>query len=331
MRTLEQKTKYENEINLMQNEIKVLIRENNELKEQLERFQNIQVENENLRTKLQESENAVQATFLETKNVQAKLQETENMRKENSRKYEREIVTLKGAIQEKENYIADLRNALELLEKSREELELDISNQTQQFSERERNLINEIQEMRSAFENEKTKSLEDNSFEKEEKNTRVDFREMFINEHNNFDRTERDTDETSGLLGDIGGNDRDSLLNESMDIKGYEGVNTNKLPYEPIDFRGYEGVNGGNLSMEQKGNVRNRERENWDNLLTERAVDSDINGYEGVPKTRSRNAVQYEEINFLSNGFKPNEEATSGNETWKKTFSLCFHYTMSQV
>ena len=315
---MEQKTKYENEINLMQNEIKVLIRENNELKEQLERFQNIQEENENLRTKLQESENAVQATFLETKNVQANLQETENMLKKDSRKYEQEIETLKVAIQEKENYIADLTNALGLLEKSREELELDISNQTQQFSERERSLINEIQEMRSAFENEKTKSLEDSSFEKEERNTRVDFREMFINEHSNFDRAERDTDETSGLLGDSGGDDRDSLPNESIDIRGYEGVNTDNLPKEPIDFRVYEAVNGGNLSMEQKGNVSNHERANWDNLLTERAVDSDINGYEGVPKTRSRNAVQYEEINFPSNGFKPNEEAISGNETWKK-------------
>lgn len=307
----------------MQNEIKVLIRENNELKAQLEGFQNIQKENENLRTKLHESENAVQATFLETKNVQANLQETENMLKQNSRKYEKEIVTLRGAIQEKENYIADLRNALELLEKSREGLELDISNQKQQFSERERSLINEIQEMRSGFENEKTKSLEDNSFENEEMKTRVDFREMFINEHNNFDITERDTDETSDLFGDYRGDD--SLPNESTDIKGYEGVDTDNLPKEPIDFRGYEGVNVGDLSMEQKGNVRNRERANWDNLLTEQEEDSVINGYEGVPKSRSRDTVQYEEINFQSNGFKRNEQAMTGNETWTRTCSLCFH------
>lgn len=301
----------------MQNEIKVLIRENNELKEQLEGCKNMQEENENLRSKLQESENLVQATFLETKSVQANLHGTENMLKQNSRKYEQDVATLKGVVQEKENYIADLRNALELLEKSREELESDISNQQQQFSERERNLINEIQEMRAAFENEKTKSLEDNFLEKDEMKTSD---EMFVNKYNDFDGTERDTDETSGLFGDTRGDDRDSLLSESMDIRGYKGVNMDNLTKEPIDFRGYERVDGDNLPKKQEGNMRSHERVNWDNLLGEQAEDGDINGY----APRGRDTVQYEEIDFPLNGFKRSEEAITGKHATLRIFSLYF-------
>ena len=322
MRTLEQKTKYENEINLMQNEIKVLIRENNELKEQLEGCKNIQKENENLRSKLQESENLVQATFLETKSVQANLHGTENMLKQNSRKYEQDVATLKGVVQEKESYIVDLRNALELLKKSREGLELDISNQQELFSERERSLVNEIQEMRAAFENEKAKSMEDNFLEKDEIKTSD---EMFINKYNDFDGTEMDTDETSGLFADTRGDDRDSLLNESMDIRGYKGVNMDNLTKEPIDFQGYEGVDGDNLPKKQEGNMRSHERVNWprDNLLGEQAEDGDIsyiNGYERAP--RGRDTVQYEENDFLLNGFKSSEEAITGKLTTLRIFSL---------
>ena len=309
MRTLEQKKKYENEINLMQNEIKVLIRENNELKEQLEGCKNIQEENENLRSKLQESENLVQATFLETKSVQANLHGTENMLKQNSRKYEQDIATLKGVVQEKENCIADLRNALELLEKSREGLQLDVSNQQQQFSERERSLMNEIQEIRAAFENEKTKSLEDKFLEKDEMKTSD---EMFINKYNDFDGTERDTDEASGLFGDTRGDDRDSLLNESMD----------NFTKEPVDFRGYEGVDGDNLPKKQEGNMRSYERVNWDNLLGEQAEHADINGYERAP--RGRDTAQYEEIDFPLNGFKSSEEAITGKLTTLRIFSQYF-------
>ena len=303
----------------MQNEIKVLIRENNELKEQLEGCKNIQEENENLRSKLLESENLVQATFLETKSVQANLHGTENMLKQNSKKFEQDVATLKGVIQEKENYIVDLRNALELLEKSKEGLELDISNQQELFSERERSLINEIQEMSAASEKEKTKSLEDNFLEKDEMKT-ID--EMFITKYNDFDGTERDTDKTSGLFGDTRGDDRDSLLNESMDIRGYKGVNMDNFAKEPVDFRGYEGVDGDNLPKKQEGNVRGYERVNWDNLLGEQAEDADINGYERAP--RGRDTVQYEEIDFLSNGFKSSEEAITGKHATLRIFSLYF-------
>ena len=324
MRTLQQKTKYEDEINLMQNEIKTLIQENNEVKDQLKILQNVQQETGNLQTKLQESENVVQAKFLETKDFQAKLQEAENMSKANSSKYEQEIIILKEVIQEKENCMSDLRNSLDLLEKSREGLELDICNKKQELSERERNLLEEMQGMTTAFENEKTKILEDNFLEKEEMKKRVDSLEMLIHEYK-LDTAEGHTDEKPWHFGGYRGVDRDNLTKKSIDARGYEGADRDISP-EPWT----EGIN-------------------WDSLLKEHIDDRDAFGYEDLPpdnspKTRNRvekladirryeginldrkatqgsgvemqpadETVQYEEIDYYPSGnFKHRGEMQSG-------------------
>jgi hypothetical protein len=354
---LEQKTKYENEIKLMQNEIKMLIQENNDVKDQLERLQNIQKESENLKTKFQEFENVVQSKFLETKDVQAKLEETENMLKENSRKYEEEIVILKEVIREKENRISDLGNSLELLEKSREDLEFDISNQKQEFSERERNLLDEIREMTAAFENEKI--LED-SFLGIGEMKRVDSLEMLIHEYK-----EEDSNEKPLQFGGYRGVDRDNVHKEPIDIRGYGGVDMDNLPKERIDIRGNEGVDRDSLhkgwTEDAKGkliDMRSHAGRNWDNLLEEHTNHGDIYGYErlgrdNVPTVQTRGTYenpddirgyegvdvdrkategtrmeassergQYEEINYYpSDDFKYREEVHSGIILFK-TLSL---------
>ena len=297
IRTLEQKTKYENEINLMQKEIEILIQENKEVKDQLKALQHIQSETENLARKLQESENVVQGKVQETTDLNEKLQETEKMLKQNSSKYEQEIVNLKEVVQEKENVMSDLRNSLDLLEKSREGLELDISNQKQEFTKRERSLLNEISEMTIAFEDEKAKILEDGFLDKEEMKQKVHGLEMLIHEYN-FNRTEHDIGGYEGLDGDIIPQEWTSNSNEKwMDSGNWDNVPEERAgdgdtfqcePHKTRNIRGYE----------------------WSNV-DEKATRG--TGVEMVPASNEK--VKYEEINYYpSENFHHRDETQSGND-----------------
>ena len=265
IRTLEQKTKYENEINLMQKEIEILIQQNKEVKDQLKILQAIQNEADEIRRKLKESENVVHDKCQETKDLNAKLQETENILKQNSGKYEQEIVVLKETVKEKENRMLDLRNSLDLLEKTRKGLEMDLSNQKQEFSERERSLLHEISEMTIAFEEEKAKILEDSFLDKEEMKQKVHGLEMLNHEYN--------------------------FRSAEDDLRGYEGVDGDNLPEGHTgdgDTFGYE-----KLPIGYSYKTRNIREHEWINV--DRKATRGI-GKEMVPARSEK--VKYEEINY---------------------------------
>ncbi|XP_028406277.1 uncharacterized protein PFB0765w-like [Dendronephthya gigantea] len=275
-RTLEQKTKYENEINLMQNEIKMLIEENNRLK-------NIQ-ETEDIQVKLEESEDALQMKLSEIQNLQAKLLETDNILTEKSSKFEQDMKTLNEILQDKENSISDYRTAVDLLQNSRKQLELDVSNQKQDFSEKETKLLHEIREIKVGFESEKTKILEDNFQEKEEMRLRIEKLEVLLDQRN-VDVSEGDMDE----------------------FEGYEGVEQDNSLEEPMVTREYEGI-GRNYFLEEhkiEDDVY-AYHDDVPKMMTRNAVENlgDPKGYEGVNADRSsvqstRNKVgQYEEIHY---------------------------------
>ena len=312
----------------MQNEIKMLIQDNNEVKDQLELLQNLRKEKEKFQTKFQESENAVQAKFLEIEVLQAKLLETENILREISSKHKQEVLTLEEIIREKEKCIADLRNSLEFLETSRERLELDISNQKQQFLERERDFLDEIQEMKSVLERGNTKSTANSLPENGESMKKSDSLEMLIHE-DNFDPSRWNRDKTPWQLGGYRGVDRDNFSEGIVDIGHYEG------PERENFTDGQIGEVEGKLM-----DIRSHEGIDWDNIFQERADDRDVNGYEGVSLLNSRSEtrnnvqnlmdnrvrstevemqsgseiVQYEEIDYSPfDSFKIKEEALSGN------------------
>ena len=265
----------------MQKEIEILIKQNKEVKDQLNILQAIQDETEEIRRKLKESENVVQDKCQDTMDLNAKLRETENILKQNSRKYEQEIVVLKETVQEKENCMSDLRNSLDLLEKTKEGLEMDLSNQKQEFSKRERSLLHEISEMTIAFEEEKAKILEDSFLDKEEMKQKVHGLEMLNHEYN-FHTAEDD-------------------------VRGYEGLDGDNSPEEHTgdgDTFGYEQV-----PLDNSHKTRNIREHEWVNVdrKTTRGTGKDM-----VPTCSEK--VKYEEINYYpSENFENTDEMHSGN------------------
>lgn len=258
-----------------------MVEENNHLK-------NIQKETEDLQIKLQESEAVLQIRFVEIQNLQAKSLETDKRFAEKSNKFEQDIKALKEILQDKENSISDYQTAVDLLQNSRKQLELDVSNQKQDFSEKEAKLLDEIREIKVGFEIEKTKILKNNFQEKEEMKIRIEKLEMLLDQHN-VDMPESNMDEKPYEFECYEGVGQDNSLEEPMDIRGYEGIDRN---YSFEERRNDDDVYGYHDDVPKR--IMRNEAENL----------GDPKGYRGVNVVRSaaqctRNEVgQYEEINY---------------------------------
>lgn len=143
----------------MQSEIKKLIEENGKLKEQLEILDDLSKVSEDFRTKLLQSNNYPKAKSLDFSDLLSKLEWTEDILKEKSTKYSEELENLCKVIEQNENNISEFRSSVKFLESSKDGIEASQSNLDEEFSEEERNLLAEIDELTAALQDEKSNTF----------------------------------------------------------------------------------------------------------------------------------------------------------------------------
>ena len=153
MRAMDQKRNYESEIQLMQNEIKVLIQENKDHESQHKVLEGYQEENVKL---------------------QMKIEEMEGIMAKSAADHQDEIGRLDEMLQAKEHCLQDLKRMNQSLEISTKNIDANIENLKKQFEEKEKELLNEIREKAAMFEREKDEILENSFQEKRELQTRID-------------------------------------------------------------------------------------------------------------------------------------------------------------
>ena len=169
-RAMKQKSNYESEIQLMQKEIGELIQENKDHGMKAKLAEKYQQENLKLQMKVEEMETDMAENSAKH---QMKIEEMETDMAENSAKHQQEIQELKTIIQSKENSSKDLKKMYQALETSNNEIEINIENLRNQFDEKERELLNEMQEKTAMLEEEKNEILENSFHEKEELLTKI--------------------------------------------------------------------------------------------------------------------------------------------------------------